>query len=63
MRKKTALEKKMEQLVPGTPLIVSTAKQRMDAHNWAKKFGYEIRTGRRIITGVPAKGFEVWRLK
>ena len=62
MRKKTALEKKMEKMVVGDVIIVKTAAQRMDAHNQAKSFKYTIRTQRHFV-GVKAKGFEIWRLK
>jgi hypothetical protein len=62
MRKKTALEKKMEKMGVGDVEIVKTAAERMDAHNQAKSFGYLIRT-RAHYEGIKSKGFEIERLK
>ena len=62
MRKKKALEKKMETMGIGQMVLVRDAADQMDAHNWAKKFGYLIRTHRHFDR-MKVKGFEIWRLK
>ena len=65
MRKKKALEKKMETMAVGQMVQVKNPAERMDAHNWAKKFGYQIRTARHFVPNKlnRVQGFEIWRIK
>ena len=45
--------------VKGTPLLVKTSAQRMNAHNLARDLGYLIETRRRI----GSEGYEIHRVK
>ena len=59
MRIKNPLRVKMESLkVRGNPVLIKTAKERLDAHYWKKVLGIKIKT-KTVING---NGWEIHRV-